>query len=180
MILKMILKMIPKTFFQHFPSWRRVCIVPIIYVYLCIVPTYLTFVVITTYTKLCVFQNVTAGSVNPAAIYVVSTIYNPTNNVVPIKYRTKIPNHIYNPPINVCSPERNGASHCAAHFCVYKICINTNNVVTIKYRNQNLKPYLQHTHQCVSSKFILPILPLGGDTPFYLISQRNRRFLFDG
>ena len=89
---KMTVKMIPKTFSQHFPSWRRVCIVP----------PYLTFVVITTYTKLCVFQNVTAGSVNPAAIYVVSTIYNPTNNVVPIKYVNKISNHIYNPPINVC------------------------------------------------------------------------------
>ena len=25
-----------------------------------------------------------------------------------------------------------------------------------------------------------PILPLGGDTPFYLISRRNRSFLFDG
>ena len=62
MSVKMTGKMIPKTFYQHFPSWRRVCIVPIIYVYLCIVPTYLTFVVITTYTKFCVFQNVTAGS----------------------------------------------------------------------------------------------------------------------
>ena len=33
-----------------------------------------------------VFASVTAGSVNPAAIYVVRTIYIPTNNVVPIKY----------------------------------------------------------------------------------------------
>ncbi len=32
------------------------------------------------------YASVTAGSVNPAAIYVVRTIYNPTNNVVPIKY----------------------------------------------------------------------------------------------
>ena len=33
-----------------------------------------------------VFASVTAGSVNPAAIYHVRTIYNPTNNVVPIQY----------------------------------------------------------------------------------------------
>ena len=48
------------------------------------------------------YASVTAGTVCPAAIYVVRTIYNPTNNVVPIKYVNKIPNHIYNPPINVC------------------------------------------------------------------------------
>ena len=61
-----------------------------------------------------VFASVTAGTVCPAAIYVVRTIYNPTNNVVPIKYLTK------------------------------------------------------------------NLIPLGGDTPFYLISRRNQRFLFDG
>ena len=33
-----------------------------------------------------VFASVTAGTVCPAAIYVVQTIYIPTNNVVPIKY----------------------------------------------------------------------------------------------
>ena len=32
------------------------------------------------------YASVTAGSVNPAAIYVVQTIYIPINNVVPIKY----------------------------------------------------------------------------------------------
>ena len=32
------------------------------------------------------YASVTAGTVCPAAIYVVRTIYNPTNNVVPIKY----------------------------------------------------------------------------------------------
>ena len=42
-----------------------------------------------------VFASVTAGSVNPAAIYVVRTIYNPTNNVVLIKYRTQNPHTIY-------------------------------------------------------------------------------------
>ena len=49
-----------------------------------------------------VYAAVTAGSVNPAAIYVIRTIYNPTNNVVPIKYVNKISNHIYNTHINVC------------------------------------------------------------------------------
>ncbi len=33
-----------------------------------------------------VFASVTAGTVCPAAIYVVRTIYIPTNNVVPIQY----------------------------------------------------------------------------------------------
>ena len=33
-----------------------------------------------------------------------------------------------NPPIIVRLPERNGALHCAAHFCVYVICATTNNV----------------------------------------------------
>ena len=33
-----------------------------------------------------VFASVTAGTVCPAAIYHVRTIYTPTNNVVPIKY----------------------------------------------------------------------------------------------
>ena len=33
-----------------------------------------------------VFACVTAGSVNPAAIYVVRTFYTPTNNDVPIQY----------------------------------------------------------------------------------------------
>ena len=33
-----------------------------------------------------VFASVTAGSVNPAAIYVVCTIYTPINNAVPIQY----------------------------------------------------------------------------------------------
>ena len=46
MILKMIPKMIPKTFSQHPPSWRRVCIVP----------PYLTFVVITTYNQRCFYK----------------------------------------------------------------------------------------------------------------------------
>ncbi len=32
-----------------------------------------------------------------------------------------------NPPIIVRVPERNGALHCAAHFCVYGIYIITNN-----------------------------------------------------
>ena len=73
---------------------------------------------------------------NPAAIYVVNKIYNPTNNCVCIKYLRKISNHIYNPPINVCHPERNGASHCAAQLCVHIICIVTNNDVIIKYINQ--------------------------------------------
>ena len=36
-----------------------------------------------------VFASVTAGSVNPAAIYVVRTIHTSTNNVVFIKYKTK-------------------------------------------------------------------------------------------
>ena len=48
--------------------------------------------------------------------------------------------HIPNQSIIVCAPERNGALHCAAHFCVNGICIFTNNVVFIKYRTQNLTP----------------------------------------
>ena len=41
-----------------------------------------------------VFASVTAGTVCPAAIYVVRTIYTPTNPVVSIQYLTKnlIPN----------------------------------------------------------------------------------------
>ena len=46
MTVEMTVKMIPKTFFQHFPSWLRVCIVP----------PYLTFVVITTYNQRCVHK----------------------------------------------------------------------------------------------------------------------------
>ena len=61
-----------------------------------------------------VFASVTAGTACPAAIYVVQTIYTPTNNDVLIKYITK------------------------------------------------------------------NLIPLCGDTPFYLISRRNHRFLFDG
>ena len=45
-----------------------------------------------------------------------------------------------------------------------------------KISPQNLKPYLQPTHQCVSSKFILPILPLGGDTPFYAFGYEIEDF----
>ena len=49
-----------------------------------------------------VFASVTAGSVNPAAIYVVRTIYIPTNNDGPIQYhpRTSPPLsfiHLYSP-----------------------------------------------------------------------------------
>ena len=39
-------------------------------------------------------QNITAGTVCPAAIFVVYTIYNPTNNGGYIKYRTPRP-HIF-------------------------------------------------------------------------------------
>ena len=35
-------------------------------------------------------------------------------------------------------PKRNGALHCAAHFCVYEICIITNNADYIQYLPQNL------------------------------------------
>ncbi len=51
-------------------------------------------------------------------------------------YRVKFLQYI-NPPIIVSSPERNGALHCSAHFCVYEICIITNNAVPIKFRTQN-------------------------------------------
>ena len=44
------------------------------------------------------YASVTAGSVNPAAIYHVRTIYNPTNNVVPIQYLPNTPNIKYNTP----------------------------------------------------------------------------------
>ena len=80
-----------------------------------------------------VFASVTAGTACPAAIYVVCTIYTPTNNDVPIQYLHQL---------------------------------------------SNQKNY--HTHHCVSSKFFTLIIPVGGDTPFYLISRRNQRFLFDG
>ena len=40
--------------------------------------------------------------------------------------------------IIVCFPERNGALHCAAHFCVIWICIYTNNAASIKYRTKNI------------------------------------------
>ncbi len=42
------------------------------------------------------------GGSHPAAQFCVHIICINTNNVVPIKYVNKIPNHIYNPPINVC------------------------------------------------------------------------------
>ena len=76
---------------------------------------------------------VTAGTVCPAAIYVVRTIYNPTNNVVPIQYLPQNPIQF----IHISS--------------LYTFPI-----------------------------FPPPIIPFGGDTPFYLISRRNQRFLFDG
>ena len=46
--------------------------------------------------------SVTAGSVNPAAIYHASEIYNLTNNVVFIKYRTKNLLSFIKSHINVC------------------------------------------------------------------------------
>ena len=44
------------------------------------------------------------------------------------------------------------------------------------------KPYIiyKFIHQCVFSKSYHIFLPFCGYTPFYLISQRNRRFLLDG
>ena len=44
------------------------------------------------------YASVTAGTVCPAAIYHVRTIYNPTNNVVPIQYLPNTPNIKYNTP----------------------------------------------------------------------------------
>ncbi len=52
-----------------------------------------------------------------------------------------------------------------ANNSVYKLS-EIENAVPIKYRNK------------LFSKF--QIHPFGGDTPFYLISGRNQRFLFDG
>ena len=46
-----------------------------------------------------VSASLTAGSMNPAAIYHVHTIYIPTNNAVPIKYRTKQQIHISPPTL---------------------------------------------------------------------------------
>ena len=80
------------------------------------------------------------------------------------------------PPIIVCFPERNGGSHPAAHFCVFWICNITNNGAPIKYIT---KP-LYHIYNQYVFKIYPTHFPLGGDTPFYLISRRNRRFLFDG
>ena len=66
-----------------------------------------------------VFASVTAGSVNPAAIYVVCTIYTPTNNVVPIKYLYQ-KNHIqiFYMPISstiICISRRTVAGrHCVS------------------------------------------------------------------
>ena len=54
-----------------------------------------------------------------------------------------------NPPIIVRLPERNGALHCAAHFCVYGICIITNNAEPIKYRNKNPNKFLHQSSFCV-------------------------------
>ena len=112
-----------------------------------------------------VHVSVTAGSVNPAAIYVVRTIYTPTNNDVPIQYHphTSPPLsfiHLYSPQTPMLSVTA-GSVNPAAIYVVCTIYTPTNNDVAIQYHPKNL-------------------IPLGGDTPFYLISRRNRRFLFDG
>ena len=77
-------------------------------------------------------------------------------------------------------PECNGALHCAAHFCVHGICNITNNCAPIKYKTKISEQIFTSNIILYFKKFIPFILPLGGDTPFYLISRRNQRFLLNG
>ena len=69
-----------------------------------------------------------------------------------------------------------GFNICAAIYVCYKIYNSTNNDVYIKYPPKKLILLINIFSLCTFSN----IFPLGGDTPFYLISRRNRRFLFDG
>ena len=71
-----------------------------------------------------------------------------------------------------------GTTMSSRHICRLYIC--TTPPTTLRRYNgkpKNLCLILNSSNQCAFSKFLQYIFPLGGDTPFYLISRRNRRFL---
>ena len=78
-----------------------------------------------------------------------STIYNPTNNVVLIKYVNKISNHIYNSPINVCLQNLfytfsllTACMHCSAIFD-FRCYNNIQPTVCLPERNGGSHPAAQ-------------------------------------
>ena len=85
--------------------------------------------------------------------------------------------HFYNLAIASVTP---GAVRPRAIYHDYAIYNPTNNAVCIKYLAQKPHTIFRPIFAMRTLEISPPILPLGGDTPFYLISQRNRRFLFDG
>ena len=60
----------------------------------------------------------------------------------------------------MCFPERNGALHCAAHYCVFGICIITNNGESVQYRSHKPFPIYKHIFAlCVSQNVTAGYIP---------------------
>ena len=83
-------------------------------------------------------SSVTAGSVNPAAIYVVRTIYIPTNNVVPMQYLPQNLIHIHKIifllQLYMYVYASVTSHHIATPYMSFvQFTTPTNNVVSIKY-----------------------------------------------
>ena len=95
-------------------------------------------------------HTVTPGTVCPGAIYVVYTIYNPTNNGVYIKYLTK--SQIINQP----HPRLYVFQNVTAHYVAPPLFV---------YKEYVLLPTILITYN-ISSKPSPSIPPLCGDTPF--------------
>ena len=123
--------------------------------------------------------SVTAGTVCPAAIYHDYAIYNPTNNAVSKKYRTQNQNKFnaytrfrcYNniqPTVfllNIETPPQTHPQFLAkpsANSLIFNHPLHRLRGIFDEKRLDEISP---------------TILLIGGDTPFYLISQRNQRFL---
>ena len=144
--------------------------------------------VVATYLSICLTPKTLNLAVSHQNILANNSVYKlwEIENAVPIKYRTKNITSKYFPRRNVFQLHAFANTAVAWRFCESSRHISRScNLQPHQQRYAKIMlnpPYNFHNYirKTIFPKYSPAIFHLSGDTPFYLISGRNQKFLLDG